>query len=87
MASITIRNLDDPLKGLLRRRAANHGRSMEEEVRQILREALANEDRPPLDLAQAIRRRFAPLGGIDLADVARDEPRPPPGFDADGSSA
>ena len=39
MASITIRNLDDDIKQRLRVRAAEHGRSMEEEAREILREA------------------------------------------------
>ena len=37
MASITIRNLDDDVKRRLRIRAAEHGRSMEEEAREILR--------------------------------------------------
>jgi len=37
MASITIRNLDDDVKHRLRVRAAEHGRSMEEEARDILR--------------------------------------------------
>lgn len=40
MASLTIRNLDDNVKALLRLRAAQHGRSMEEEARQILRQTL-----------------------------------------------
>ena len=40
MASITIRNLDDYVKAKLRVRAARHGRSMEEEAREILRAAL-----------------------------------------------
>ena len=39
MASLTVRQLDDKLKKLLRLRAARHGRSMEDEVRVILREA------------------------------------------------
>jgi len=39
MASITIRNLDDPLKARLRVQAATHGRSMEDEARDILRTA------------------------------------------------
>src|SRR5579864_2071683 len=39
MASLTVRQLDDALKKLLRLRAARHGRSMEDEVRVILREA------------------------------------------------
>ena len=41
MASLTVRQLDDKLKRLLRLRAARHGRSMEDEVRIILREATA----------------------------------------------
>jgi len=40
MASITIRNLDDEVKDRLRMRAAENGRSMEEEARLILREAV-----------------------------------------------
>jgi phosphopantothenoylcysteine decarboxylase / phosphopantothenate---cysteine ligase len=39
MASLTVRQLDDKLKKLLRLRAARHGRSMEDEVRVILRQA------------------------------------------------
>ena len=39
MATLTIRNLDEQLKGSLRVRAAPRGRSMEEEARQILRTA------------------------------------------------
>ena len=39
MASLTVRQLDDKLKALLRLRAARHGRSMEDEVRTILRDA------------------------------------------------
>ena len=44
MASITIRNLDDGVKSKLRVRAATNGRSMEEEARTILREAVERED-------------------------------------------
>ncbi len=40
MASITVRNLDDGLKRRLRVRAAENGRSMEQEARDILRAAL-----------------------------------------------
>lgn len=72
MASITIRNLDDGLKQQLRVRAAEHGRSMEEEAREILREVVG-KGRPPRDLAAAIRKRVAPSGGIDL-DIPDREP-------------
>ena len=40
MATLTIRNLDDAVRDRLRRRAAEHGHSMEEEVRQILRQVV-----------------------------------------------
>ena len=49
MASLTVRQLDDKLKKLLRLRAARHGRSMEDEVRVILREAAGQSDRGALD--------------------------------------
>jgi plasmid stability protein len=81
MASITIRNLDDRLKGKLRVRAAQHGRSMEDEVRHILRTALAEAPRQPANLADAIRRRFAPLGGVELHIPPRGKLREPPRFD------
>lgn len=80
MASITIRNLNDDLKQRLRLQAAEHGRSMEEEVREILRVALT-EDTAPVDLAQAIRARFAPLGGVELDISPREPMREPPSFD------
>ena len=47
MGSITIRQLDDALKAALRLRAATHGRSVEDEVRTILRAAAAEEAPPP----------------------------------------
>lgn len=77
MASITIRNLDDDVKARLRVRAAGHGRSMEEEARLILREAVES-DAGPVDLAAAIRSRFSPLGGVDLDLPARGPVREPP---------
>ena len=66
MASLTIRNIGDDVKQRLRIQAAEHGHSMEEEARVILRTAL-NEHGPPANLSRAIRARFAPLGGVELA--------------------
>ena len=79
MANITIRNLDDEVKHRLRVRAAGNGRSMEEEARLILREAVAPEPEPK-NLAQFIRDCFAPYGGVDLELPPRDPIREPPDF-------
>jgi antitoxin FitA len=78
MASITIRKLDEATKHRLRVRAAQHKRSMEEEARHILRATLADETAPSGNLAEAIHRRFAPLGGIDLRLPPRGPMREPP---------
>jgi plasmid stability protein len=80
MASITIRKLEESLKARLRIRAAMHGRSMEDEARDILRNALNREPAQPSNLASAIRARFAPLGGVELPETPRDKMREPPAF-------
>ena len=66
MASITIRKLPENTKRRLRIRAARNGRSMEQEARELLETGLARADAEPENLGEAIRRRFAPLGGVDL---------------------
>lgn len=78
MASITIRNLDDRTKSRLRLRAARHARSMEEEARTILREALSVDAPAVPDLADAIRARFRAVGGVDLEIAPREPIRKPP---------
>ncbi len=72
MTSITVRNIEDDLKRRLRIRAAEHGHSMEEEARRILRSAL-DEDEAPAEtavpekgLGTQIHELFAPLGGVEL---------------------
>jgi plasmid stability protein len=78
VASLTIRNLDPQIKSKLRIRAAHNDRSMEEEVRSILRVTLADASERPQDLAAAIRRRFEPLGGVELCLPPREPVREPP---------
>ena len=80
MASITIRNLDDDVKTGLRKTAAGNGRSMEEEVRLILRKAVQREPEPE-NLASFIRECFAPFGGVELELPPREPMRDPPRFD------
>ncbi|HEX8817433.1 MAG TPA: hypothetical protein VF753_18200 [Terriglobales bacterium] len=64
----------------MRVRAAHHGRSMEEEAREILRFALRDSTPVKTNLAQAIERRFAALGGVELKLSRRDQLRRPPDF-------
>lgn len=81
MASITIRNLDEGLKSRLRVQAAIHGRSMEDEARDILRSVLSRHSQPAVNLADAIHARFAALGGVELPLAPREPMREPPVFD------
>ena len=82
MATITVRNLDAELQQRLRRRAAQHGRSIEEEARVILRAALGQEETAPVkNLGTAIHERFKPFGGVELELPPREPMRDPPRFD------
>ncbi len=80
MASITIRNLDGDVKSMLRVRAAGNGRSMEEEARLILRDAVGCR-LSSHNLADIIRQHFGPSKGVDLELPPRDAGREPPSFD------
>ena len=80
MASITIRNLDDDVKTRLRVRAAEHHRSMEEEARLILRDAVGRKP-SSRNLASVIRSHFGPDNGVDLELPAREPGREPLSFD------
>jgi plasmid stability protein len=83
MASVTISNLEEGMISRLRIRAAEHGRSMEEEARAILTRALDDKKKKPtVGLATAIRRRFAPVGYVDLPQIERGPMRPPVEFDS-----
>ncbi|MGI9494381.1 MAG: FitA-like ribbon-helix-helix domain-containing protein [Geminicoccaceae bacterium] len=62
MAQLVVRNLDDEVKERLQQRASRSGRSMEEEVRDILRNAVADSDLPEDGLGSRIASRFAGLG-------------------------
>jgi len=65
MANLTIRNLDDELKSLLRQQAARHGCSMEQEARDILRRAVLTSA-AGTGFAERIHRRFADLKAENL---------------------
>lgn len=77
MASLTIRNLDDALKSQLRLQAARHGWSMEQEVREILRQSVAPIENN-IGMAERIHRRFASLGADALPIPERQTTRTSP---------
>ena len=80
MATLTIRNLDDAVRDRLRQRAAEHGHSMEEEVRQILRQVVKPADTAASSegVGSRIHNHFARLGGIELELPSRsDTPQAP----------
>ena len=87
MATLTIRNLDEPLKARLRLRAAQRNRSMEEEVRQILRTALLEPAPASPDIGARIHARFAGLGDVRLSIEAREPVQLPPVLDPPASAA
>jgi plasmid stability protein len=62
MEQIVVRNLERSVKQGLKRRAARHGHSMEEEVREILRNAVNEKPEPEEGLGTAIAKRFKGLG-------------------------
>jgi plasmid stability protein len=83
MSALTIRKLDTAVKTRLRLRAAKNGRSMEEEARIILGEALPE---PPAansgqHLIDVFREAFGPLGGVDLELPSRKSDWEPPKFE------
>ncbi len=72
MATLTIRGLDDDTKARLRVSAARHGRSMEAEVRAILKDALPPQQ-AMVGLGSRIHARFAAVGGVELELPDRSE--------------
>ena len=86
MAMLTVRNIDEQLKSLLRIRAAQDGCSMEEEVRRILRSALTPAPattHPDSGIGSRLRQQIQALsGGVDIELPVRSMPRPDPDFDS-----
>jgi len=82
MAQLLVRNLDDDVKAKLQRRARRHGRSTEEEVRDILRTAVREEGAPLAPLGSRLRARFARIGTDAEIPEMRGQPAHPAEFDS-----
>ncbi len=77
MADLLIRHLDDDVNAKLQRRARHHGRSMEEEVSEILRDAVRDEVGTPAPLGSRIAARFAGVGLTeDIPELRSEQARP-----------
>jgi antitoxin FitA len=87
MVSLLIRDVDPALHARLMERAAAHHRSLEDEVRTLLRTGLAREDLTPRpeNLVALAARLFGSDNGAELDIPARNRvaDRPPPDFAAD----
>jgi len=77
MGQLVVRNIENTVKARLQRRAKRHGRSMEEEVRDILRNAVNEEGIPPRGLGTEISSLFAKVGlESDIPELRGNEIRP-----------
>ncbi len=75
MAQLIVRNLEDDVKARLKRRATHHGRSMEEEVRHILRDAVKEQNQRVTKLGSRIAAHFAKTGlTIELPELRGQVP-------------
>jgi antitoxin FitA len=76
MAQVIVRDLEDSVKARLKRRATRHGRSMEDEVRHILRDAVKDQDSKIAKLGSRIATRFAKTGlTAELPELRGQVPR------------
>jgi antitoxin FitA len=82
VAQILIRQLEDDVKAKLQRRARRHGRSTEEEVREILRNAVRDEGHVPARLGSRIAGRFAGIGLDEEIVELRGQPVRPARFES-----
>lgn len=80
MAQLVVRNLDDDVKAKLQERARQHGRSTEEEVREILRSAVGGEVKPAEPLGKRLRALFKNIGLDEDIPELRGHPAKPAGL-------
>lgn len=80
MGNMSVRRLDEHVIEKLRVRAAHHGVSMEEEVRAILANAVAD----PKSIADVFLKHFGAKNGVDLPEI-KHKPHEPIDFNEDAS--
>ena len=75
MTNLTIHNIDESIANNLRVLAQQHGQTIEEEVRQILRQAFSEPSHETIGLGSKISKRFMEVGGVELSQPTRSLPR------------
>ncbi len=81
MAQIIVRNLEQAVKDGLRERARRHGKSMEEEARDILRASVSQEVAPTVRAGSIMAARFAGVGLDEPIPEWRGDRAAPADFD------
>jgi len=81
LSQIVVRNLENQVKARLQRRARRNGRSMEAEVREILRNAAFEDDAPAGGLGTEIANLFRGEGLTEDIPELRGFRVEPPSFD------
>lgn len=77
MAQLIVRNLEEDVKTRLRQRASRHGRSVEEEVRDILRDATKGEGKRKGGIGSAMNQLFHGIGlKQDIPELKGISPKP-----------
>jgi plasmid stability protein len=77
VAQFAVRNIEAEVKSRIQRRAKRHGRSMEEEVRDILRNAAKEQDTPAGGLGTEIASLFTKIGlDADIPELRGHEIKP-----------
>jgi plasmid stability protein len=82
MAQLLVRHLDDDVKAKLQRRARRHGRSTEEEIREILRNAVREEGAVRAPLGSRVAARFAAVGLEEEIPELRGQAARPADFES-----
>jgi plasmid stability protein len=77
MAQVVVRDIEEDVKARLKRLAERHGRSMEDEIRHILRSAAKDSSRPVAKIGSRIAARFSGKGlTSDLPELRGQGVRP-----------
>ncbi|MFB3915506.1 MAG: plasmid stabilization protein [Terriglobales bacterium] len=77
MGQLVVRNIENGVKARLQRRAKRHGRSMEEEVREILRNVVSRDEVPAAGLGTEISSLFSKVGlDSDVAELRGHKIKP-----------